>query len=370
MKKAVLCVVLLALLLLASCQGEQSGKWYDFSLEEYITLGEYKNLSYSPVDPQAVTEEQVEQAILALLEQHSSSEVITGGTYRLGDEIKMNFSGVYEGEEERSSRGYVATIGEKNFFEEFEGGLSVLIDQPVQAKHQLDMTYKADHGDAQWAGKTLTVTMEVISITRHHKAEFTDAFVQSLGGAEQTAEEYRLALRTKLEAEAVNKAHEAELTALWQTVLGNSKVKLYPQKELNGYLQFFNDHYAKQAGALGMDVKKFQKLYYGVDEDQLLSDAKSIVKQDLVLFAICQKEGITLSNEEYSAFAEALRAEKGLESVAKLEESFGKDYVEKAALLVRVKEALLTWAKQPQAPVATTVAPAPSAAASSSAAQV
>ena len=39
-------------------------------------------------------------------------------------------------------------------------------------------------------------------------------------------------------------------------------------------------------------------------------NAKNVVKQDLVLYAICQKEGITLSDEEYTAFAETLCKER------------------------------------------------------------
>ncbi len=356
MKRAVLCLTLILCLFLASCQSGESAGWYDFSLSEYITVGDYKGLTYSPVRPRPVTDEMVEEQIGLVLQAHSSSEILSEGVYQAGDEIKMDFRGVYEGQIKRSSQGYTTAIGAKSFFEDFEGGLSCLIGLPLQEQHVLNLTYKADHADSEWAGKTLEFTLTVRQVTRYHTAVLDDAFVLSLGLAEKTVEEYRAALRAKLEAQAVKDAREAEMEAVWAAALGNAEMQLYPQKEIQGYLQYFHSLYEGQAKELGMDEESFMMLYYGLDEEELLANAKSVVKQDLLLYSICEKEGITLTEEEYSRFADELCRQKGYASAAELESSLTRAFVEKAALLARLQETLLGWASPQEAPAASSAA--------------
>lgn len=363
MKKTALCLVLLACFLLASC-AEQGGEWYDFDLNEYISLGEYRSMGYTPAVAETVTEESVEAAIAEVLEAHSSEEVLTEGNYAEGDEIKMDFEGVFEGEVCRSSQGYTTTLGAKGFFADFEGGLSSLVGTPIGTEHKLSLTFLSDHADPDWAGKTLEFTLKIQRVTRYHNAVLDDAFVASLNLGVATVDEYRAMIRTRLEDRAREDARKADLEAVWSAVLANCSVKLYPADELESYVAYFNSLYESQAKEAGMETEDFMMLYYGITPEQVLADAKNVVKQDLVMYSLCKKESISFDEAEYQSYAETLSKKKGLESVEKLEGAYSRRYVEKSLLLWKLQEQLLTWAQPASsAPASSSAAPSVSGAA-------
>ncbi len=360
-KRIAVCLALLCAVFLASCGNGNSGKWYDFALSEYISVGEYRGVGYAPAQGESVTEEAVDAEINRVLREHSSQEDLTEGSYALGDEIKIDFEGVYEGEVCRSSQGYTTAIGAEGFFADFEGGLTSLVGTPIAGEHKLSLTFAADHADPRWAGKTLEFTLKVQRVTRYYTAVLDDAFVAGLELGVGTVEEYRSLIRTQLEQSAADAAHAADLEAVWEAVLNGCTVAQYPKDELESYVQYFTSLYETQAREAGMDTDDFMMLYYGITREEVLEDAKGVVKQDLVLYSLCEKEAVAFDQAEYESYASRLCREKGLKSVAELEQTYSRRYVEKSLLLSKLQEQLLAWA-QPASSAPVSSAPASSAA--------
>ena len=349
MKKRLLCLLGACLMLLASCGPAASGQWYDFSLADYLQVGPYLGLSYNQTAPEPVTDASVEEEIRAVLQEHSSRETLTAGTYQLGDELKMDFEGRLDGEPVRSSKGYRAILGGEGFFAAFTGGLGQLVGQEIASTHTLRLSYPADHADPQWAGKTLEFVLTVHSVERPHVAQLTDDFVKTVSDC-TTVEQYRTQIRTQLSDRAREDALHKDVLQVWSQVLESSLVKRYPSAEVEGYCQYFQSLYAKQAAQAGLEVEDFLLLYYGITLDQIREDAKRIVKQDMVMYTVAREQNITFTPQEYTAHAQKLAREQGLEDVGALESRYSVAYVEKSLLLSKVQSYLLENAKPQLAP--------------------
>ena len=344
---AVLCISLF------SCSG--TAELYSFDIESYLTLGNYLGIEYQPSAVDTVDDAAVEKYILGVLEENSSSEDLTDGVYADNDSLNIDFEGVFEGEAVRAANGYTTAIGAEGFFGEFEGGLSVLVGQNISKEHKLSLTFKPDIADTEWAGKTLEFTIKVNSVTRYHNAVLDDAFVASVSDC-STVDEYKVYVKELLEEKAAKKAHDRDLDYLWASYVSSCTVKKYPQAEYESYVKYFNSLYEKQAAEAGMSTADFMMLYYGITADDIAIDAKNVVKQDMAMYRLSQKEGIAVSEAEYTSLGEALALEKGYESLAKMEEANSREFIEKSLLLSKVKEFILSKAK-------TATAPAPSSSA-------
>jgi len=70
----------------------------------------------------------------------------------------------------------------------------------------------------------------------------------------------------------------------------------------------------------------------------------------MAMYLLSQKEGIAVSEAEYTSLGEALAIEKGFESLAKMEAENSKEYIQRSLLQTKVKEFILANATVSKAP--------------------
>lgn len=70
---------------------------YDYDLSEYVTLGQYKGVEYTPYKITA-TDEQIENKLAEELKEYSTVEVISDRPAKLGDTLTINYAGTIDGE--------------------------------------------------------------------------------------------------------------------------------------------------------------------------------------------------------------------------------------------------------------------------------
>ena len=87
---------------------------------------------------------------------------------------------------------------------------------------------------------------------------------------------------------------------------------------------------------MGMTEDDFRK--------EMTSYAEELLKRELVFNAIIEKEGISISDDEYTAQAEEMAAEYGYESVEAMEEAVG-DAVKEDMLWDKVLDVIVSSAK-------------------------
>ena len=113
-------------------------------------------------------------------------------------------------------------------------------------------------------------------------------------------------------------------TEVWSKVLAKTKVLKYPEEIVNHYVETFDALTDYNAEQYGLDRKDFIAQYYGAATEkelklQLVDYAQTLVKQEMLVEYIADKEGINYTDEE----ADALK--KNLETQGYTDESVQRD---------------------------------------------
>lgn len=226
--------LLLALTLLFTCSCEKKERIpFNFDLSKYITLGEYKGITYTPARTEA-TDEEVWEAIIETLDYCGlyAEEVypeylyenITEGEVIIGDIVKMDISLSVDNEvrDDCTCEGLVTEIG-GNFFtsnikEEVAETLGIDYDfltqfltklekeaagKGIGSEYTLTGTFPADNFDNDLINKDYVITAKVTEVvTRYGHPDVIEEDVLEIVGEYDDFDEFKEYIVDKLESGA------------------------------------------------------------------------------------------------------------------------------------------------------------------------
>ena len=294
--------------------------------EEYVTLGDYLGIEYTPATPAEVTDADVEDSIKSSISSYAETEEVTARPVQEGDVVNIDYVGRIDGEEFSggSYKGWDLEIGSNSFIEGFEDGLiGAQIGQTLDVTTRFPNEYK---NDPSLAGKEAIFTVTVNSITQTVYPELTDEFVKENLGYD-SADEYRAAVRRNLEESAQSTASNTDKNTILNTVIENAQLKSYPQDILDEINAKYIELYENQANSYGYDSIEDYLAAYEVEmsdfEKQIESYSKSMLKSDLVFEAIAKKEGIEVTDDMLEEAKQVYISNKGYDSEAEFEKGMG-----------------------------------------------
>lgn len=334
---------------LAACGGKDFAGNYEYNLEDHVKLGEYKGLEYqdSTVD---VTEQEVQGEIDNRLAAAKGTEgfstELKEEAVAEGDVLSIDFLGKVDGVAFEGGEGedYSLTIGSGQFIPGFEEGL---IGWKVGDKKDLNVTFPADYGSPELAGKEAVFTVTINSGTRPVMPEYGLDFVTATSEF-KSLEEYEAAVKEELLQKKTDEALALKQNTLWNQVMENAEILGYPEGEVDARKQENIEYYTNYATQYNMDLNSFVTAYFGMDEaafaDYLDMYAQTIVEQEMVMYAIAKAEGISLSDKEYKDLLVLTLKEQGFsgedafesQSGMSFEEYAGKENLQKTFLLEKV----------------------------------
>lgn len=309
---------------------------------QYITLGDYKGVAVT-VTREQVTDEAYNEAIKALLEENCTYTPITDRVTAEGDVINMNYVGTMDGEqfEGGTASRQTITLGENSgYIEGFaEGLIGVMPGETVK----LELTFPEDYYE-DLAGKPVTFDVTVNYIQGEKIVpELNQVFViRYTTGLITSVEEFEKKFREDMQAELDQKAESAAMNTLWTSVVDNSEVKEYPEQHVLHYYGELMGQYEYYASYYSMDLATVMSLY-GATEESVMETAQTYAKQDMVLYAIVGKEGIAVTEDEYTAKINEIASSAGTTAQA-VEDYYGKDYIMESMLWDTVIKQLYDWA--------------------------
>ena len=280
MKKiAIICVCIMTVCGLSACGSSVSYDSYDLS--DYIKVGDYKGLKVAPYSI-SVTEDEIDAKIQSILQNAATTKELDKKTEIAdGDVVNIDYVGKVDGKEFEggSAEGYDLTLGSGSFIDGFESGIE---GKKVGDKFKLDLKFPEDYDNEDLKGKAVTFDVTVNSATRQEVPEYGLDFVQNTTEYD-TLEEYEASIEKEVYDEEEKTAIENQKGELWSQVLENTKVKKYPEKELDYYIEFNS----KQ-------IDNMAKEYEATNEDS----SKLLVKQEMLIEYIAEKEKLEYSDEE------------------------------------------------------------------------
>ncbi|MBQ7096359.1 MAG: trigger factor [Clostridia bacterium] len=320
MKKIALFLALtLTAALLFGCSSKGPATFKEADPDQYLTLGEYKGLTYTKADT-SVSEYQLQVALNKLLYDAGygtlSDKKITKGKVQIGDTANIDYKGVKDGVafEGGTAQGQDLNIGSGSFIAGFEEGL---VGVEVGETVDLDLTFPENYGNAELAGQAVVFTVKVNYIKdRTTYPELTDDLVVKLKKEAKTKKE--LIENTKKELLASNE-QEALSTAqntLWTKVMTATTFKgELPSTLLDSAKKEYNDYYKSIALQYGYDDVDSFLAANNLSSETIAQQAEALVKQQLTAYAIAKAEGYTISEKEFDTYAKSFATAAGYENV-------------------------------------------------------
>lgn len=281
------------------------------NLEDYMTLGEYRNLTVEESPVEETTDEDVDEYIeRQMTDNYSPVEVTEDRPVQENDTVNIDYAGYQDGEafDGGTAQDQDLRIGSGRYIEGFEEGL---IGHKKGETVTLNLTFPEDYDpNPDLAGQPVVfeVTINSISqppaLTDDWAAENTDY---------DTAQEYWDAQKEALIQERTNEYESQVKSDLFQQVMESSQIKDYPEdalEELKTDIETQMDQmYTTMYGMSLEEALEAQGVSAEEAEQSIDESAKSYLSQYMVTQAILDAEGVSLTEEDY---------EKALDDFAKL----------------------------------------------------
>lgn len=330
---------------------KQTGTVADYS--QYISLGQYAGIDI-PVDAAVVTDDDIQNYKDSLVYYYNNylvqAEQLKEGVTAEGDVINYDYSGLLDGVafDGGTAAGQTYTVGSGLVIEDLDRQLAGL---EVGKEYELPCTFPEDYkNNPDLAGKEVIFVVTVNYIEGEKpQYEWGDEFVGLYTSGEYTsAEAYEEWFTADLLANAQEEQNTEYINSLWTQVVANCTVSSLPEEKTSGiaddYYGYYTDYFTYYASLYGMDMTSFLSSMYGMTEDDLKTECRSMAEQEVsYIMAACEiykALGNTLSDEEYNARAAEAAAQYGYESAAAFVEDYGEEYVRESFIFDIVSDYL------------------------------
>ena len=273
-----------------------------FEVMPEIKVEGYKELRAEKTEV-TVTDEEVEQSLNSLREQHATFTSVEGRALADGDYAQVSLDGKPKDGEDKPVHmdEVLVEIAGKNTMPEFTENLR---GASPGDERVFEVTYAADATEQRLAGKTFTYTVKVQSIKQKTVPELDDQFATQLGEF-KTLDEVRQRIREGMESERKHAAEHEAKDKLVAELVKRSEFEV-PEALVDRQIDIRLERGLRALAAQGMkaeDIKKMDlnRLRVGQREQALQE-----VKASLVLDKIAEEEKIEVSDEEINGEIDAL----------------------------------------------------------------
>jgi trigger factor len=278
-----------------------------------------------------VTDEEVEQALNNVREQHATYTTVEGRTLAEKDFAQASMDGKPKDPNDASAANPVhmddvlIEIGGKNTVAEFSQNLTGV---SAGEERIFDVVYPEDAPDKRLAGKTFVYTVKVNGIKQKALPELNDDFAKELGEFTDLAQ-VRKQIRENMEAERRHNAERESKDKLVAELVKRNEFEV-PESLVDRQIDLRLERGLRALAAQGMKMEDMKKMdlprLRAGQRDQAVNDVKS----SLLLDRIADLENIQVSDEELDREIEALakQSKQTSEAVrARLTEDGGLDRI-------------------------------------------
>lgn len=278
-----------------------------------------------------LTDEVFEEQLKGLLYKYATAtngtEQVTDQPIRFGDQAYIYYRGevdgvAFEGGSNMDDKSpYKLGIGSGSFIPGFEEGLIGVVPAETSRENPfaLHVTFPEQYKE-ELAGKDAIFYVVVEYVVQYDVPELTDAFVKDTLKYEPEdevadtegalAEAYLAEMRENMEQNLLESAQQAAISMAVYEMLDNLTYTALPEGEVDAYyndyiaeFEYYYNYYKYMYGYSSMD--EFAVDYMGLEKGadwktELKKQSEEMVKQDVLVHAIAEKEGFEeISEQEF-----------------------------------------------------------------------
>jgi len=252
-----------------------------------------------------VKDEEVEEALTNIREQHATYTAIEGSALGDGDFAQASMDGKPKEEDGTSKPVHMdeilIEIGGKNTVPEFTENLR---GANAGDQREFEVSYPADANDQRLAGKTFVYSVKIHAIKQKTLPELNDEFAKELGEFSRL-EQVRKQIRENMEAERKHTAERESKDKLVAELVKRNDFEV-PESMIDRQIDVRLERGLRALAAQGMKIEDMKKMdlprLRAGQRDQAVQDVKS----SLLLERIAELEQIGVSEEEFNRDIEAL----------------------------------------------------------------
>ena len=308
---------------------EESTEFTIKDYSSYVSLGEYKGLSISPI---LITEEDITERIQEYFRD----------TIQQGDTVNIDYTGYMDGEafENGADEGAFLTIGSGQFIDGFESGLiGVKIGETVD----LNLTFPDPYEpNPDMSGKEVVFTVKVNGIDGVVAPEYTLENVAANTDF-QTLEEYEQMISDQIYTEY----DQERMNQLWFQIVNNATISGYPQEEVDACANDLRFYYEQMAMQYGVDLATLLAANNYTEEsfeEECQLYGKSMMDETMVLYSIAAAENMTITDEEYQNEMKDMVDNSGMSEEFITSYYGGEQYIRESMLFTKVMEYVVSLA--------------------------
>lgn len=277
--------------------GEGLGIEFEVDVYPEVQLGQYTGL---PVEKRVrtVTDDAIASELEQMRLQHGELTAVEGrDQVQEDDYVNLEFKGYLDEKPfpGGSAAGYTLRIGSGQFIPGFE---EQLVGLKVGEEKEIQVTFPEDYHAENLAGKEVTFAVKINGIKERVLPELNDDFAKDLGF--ETMEELRENVRKRLE-EAITHGikHEME-NRLIEQIIDSSTIDL-PKSMIAQQVDYMLNQFHTSLLYSGMTLEQYMEQAKKTEAEirsEMEPEAIKQLKRGLILDAIAEKEGISVSDEE------------------------------------------------------------------------
>ena len=287
--------------------------------ETKYELGQYKGIEVDS-SLKTVDQKDIDAYLESELKYHATDENLKEGVLEKDGRAKITYVSTVDGKEYKKSEGYIISLTSTGF--NVAGVVDALIGKNVGEKLSLDLKLDEKFSDTTVAGKDIhfdiTIEAKVISVV----PEFTDEFVKDKYGylGLSTKDDFLKFLEEDIYVSQI-------YSEVWDVVMENLKMVSYDTDTLEQLATELEEYEEYQIYmTYGIDMKTYLS-YMGMDEDDysemVKESAKEYKKQEILVDAIAEAEGLEITDELYDAKILEYAKAYGFETVEEFESYYG-----------------------------------------------
>ena len=282
-----------------------------------IELGSYDGIEVKEKEV-VVTDDELNATLERVLDMYAQLEVVEGRALENSDTAIIDFEGFLDGKsiEGAKATDYTLMLGSKSFIPGFE---EQLIGMNQGETREIKVTFPADYGNKELAGKAATFTIVLKEIKKKVLPELNEEFVKNMGDF-KTGEEFKSAIKKDMEAGKKSEQNMAQREEIVAKLIDSHTFEV-PSSMVDRELLFMARQQATRMARQGVDVKKFFDAAKFREENK--ASAEKHVKGLLLLDVIAEKEKVEVGDADLNLALAAMAKSSGqtMDAVKKYYES-------------------------------------------------
>ncbi len=274
-------------------------------LRPEVNLGDYKSITLD-VEESKIADDAIESELKNLQNRIATFNTITDRATNNTDVAVIDFEGSVNGELIKGGAGknYPLDLGNSNFI---PGFAEQIVGKNTGDEFVIKVTFPAEYHDKALQSKEAEFKIKLNEIREKVLPELNDEFAKKVSGME-TLEALKNDIKTYLEKQAEQENLRRKQMAIVDKVTDNSKVEI-PDAMINREAKQLMNETQQRIKAQGgnfeqmLDEKGQEDLW-----NELRGEAAARIKTSLVLSEIAEKEGISVSQEQFEQKIKELAA--------------------------------------------------------------